>query len=66
MVLSLSFQTTSDSENQFLGFDGYIDLGKELSMLHSLLSECVDRAPDVSITTVLENGYSRELASGVC
>lgn len=44
----MTFQTTeTNSTNQFLEFDGYIDLGKELSVLHSLLTESLEKCNQV-------------------
>ena len=42
-----SFQTTDKSHN-LLEFDGYIDLGKELSILQALLSESMEKCNEVS------------------
>ena len=42
------FQTTDKSHN-LLEFDGYIDLGKELSILQALLSESMEKCNEVSL-----------------
>lgn len=39
------FQSTVAGPSQCLEFDGYIDLGKHLSVLASLLGECVAKVP---------------------
>ncbi|XP_046331942.1 ras GTPase-activating protein nGAP-like isoform X6 [Haliotis rufescens] len=57
-----------DGGNQFLEYDGFIDLGKELSIIYTLLKEYLDKAPEatrlklkrlegflVAITDALEN-----------
>ncbi|CAG5129548.1 unnamed protein product, partial [Candidula unifasciata] len=41
--------SSPDAGNQFLEFDGYIDLGKELSVLHALLLECTEKYSESSI-----------------
>ena len=42
--------TDTSGGNQFLEFDGYIDLGKEMSFLHSLLSESVEKCNQESLS----------------
>ncbi|PVD22436.1 hypothetical protein C0Q70_18248 [Pomacea canaliculata] len=38
-----------ETGNQFLQFDGYIDLGRELSLLHIMISDSLERAPEASM-----------------
>ena len=38
---------SSDSENNFLQCNGDVDLGRELSLLHSILLDLITRAPEV-------------------
>lgn len=46
----LFLQTTeTNGANQFLEFDGYIDLGKELSVLYNLLTESLEKCNQVNI-----------------
>ncbi|XP_059147886.1 ras GTPase-activating protein nGAP-like isoform X4 [Physella acuta] len=40
--------SSKEPGNQFLQFDGYIDLGKELSVLHCLLLECMEKYSETS------------------
>ncbi|CAL1545446.1 unnamed protein product [Lymnaea stagnalis] len=40
--------SSQEVSNQFLQFDGYIDLGKELSVLHCLLLECMEKYSETS------------------
>ncbi|XP_055897113.1 ras/Rap GTPase-activating protein SynGAP-like isoform X7 [Biomphalaria glabrata] len=40
--------SSDEGSNQFLEFDGYIDLGKELSVLHCLLSEYMEKHSQTS------------------
>ncbi|XP_052091423.1 disabled homolog 2-interacting protein-like isoform X6 [Mytilus californianus] len=44
--------TDTNGGNQFLEFDGYIDLGKELSILHSLLTESLEKCPQDSLSSL--------------
>ncbi|XP_067661735.1 ras GTPase-activating protein nGAP-like isoform X2 [Haliotis asinina] len=37
-----------DGGNQFLEYDGFIDLGKELSIIYTLLKEYLDKAPEAT------------------
>jgi hypothetical protein len=41
------FQSANNG-NHLLDYDGYIDLGKELAMLHILLTENLEKANQVS------------------
>ncbi|ESO98887.1 hypothetical protein LOTGIDRAFT_114108, partial [Lottia gigantea] len=41
--------STIETGNQFLSFDGYIDMGREVSILHSMLQENFDKAPEESL-----------------
>ncbi|CAG5133799.1 unnamed protein product, partial [Candidula unifasciata] len=43
MKIFLHKISTQETSNQFLTFDGDIDLGKELSVLHALLLECTEK-----------------------
>ena len=38
---------SDDRGNQFLQYDGYIDLGRELSLLHSVLLDFINRSSEV-------------------
>ncbi|XP_050417640.1 ras GTPase-activating protein nGAP isoform X4 [Patella vulgata] len=38
-----------DGGNQFLEFDGFIDMGREISILHSMLQENLDKASEESV-----------------
>ena len=40
------FQSSESSEN-FTEFDGYIDMGKEMSILHTVLTDTLERATEV-------------------
>ncbi|GFO49047.1 ras GTPase-activating protein ngap-like isoform x9 [Plakobranchus ocellatus] len=46
MKIFLHKISSRDTGNQFLEFDGCIDLGKELSVLHCLLTECKSKYPE--------------------
>jgi len=45
--LYFSLLQSPDENDNYTEFDGYIDLGKEMSVLHTLLNDTLEKAPQV-------------------